>query len=161
MACLNWTGQPDAARYLQHACGLSCQKEGAGGRGDGCRVWTPQQSRLHPRASRQPWLSGTAHAFALMFLGKSHTGVNFRVPLRATASARETASLTTPLRSGWNDKLPPLGRKGLQQTFQQLTYLASFDGEELEAFHAAVQRWNQGLPRSGTHGRGMETNGMP
>ena len=30
-------------------------------------------------------------------------------------------------------KLPPLGRKGLQQTFQQLTYLASFDGEELEA----------------------------
>ena len=34
---------------------------------------------LNPRNSQ--WLSGTMHAFSIMFLGNSHSGVNYRVPL--------------------------------------------------------------------------------
>ncbi|CAL1151362.1 unnamed protein product, partial [Cladocopium goreaui] len=34
---------------------------------------------LNPRDNQ--WLSGTMHAFTLMFMGNSHTGINFRIPL--------------------------------------------------------------------------------
>ena len=53
---------------------------------------------LNPRDNQ--WLSGTMHAFTLMFMGNSHTGINFRIPLLPEKHMTRHASATA-----W--KLPP------------------------------------------------------
>ena len=96
---------------------------------------------LNPRNSE--WLSGTMHAFAIMFLGNSHTGVNYRVPLleethdptcsrnclahgtlsRLQRLMQVAARKATKYFTGYLQKPQPLGKNELQQAAKHLSFL--------------------------------------
>ena len=108
---------------------------------------------LNPRDNQ--WLSGTMHAFTLMFMGNSHTGINFRVPLlaethdpacdrngldtntlqRLQRSMQHAAKKATQYFTGYLQKPQPLGRKELQQAAKHLSYLDITPAKGAEAKH--------------------------
>ena len=108
---------------------------------------------LNPRDNQ--WLSGTMHAFTLMFMGNSHTGINFRIPLlpethdpacdrncletktlqRLQRLMQHAAKKATQYFTGYLQKPQPLGRKELQQAAKHLSYLDITPAKGAEAKH--------------------------
>ena len=108
---------------------------------------------LNPRDNQ--WLSGTMHAFTLMFMGNSHTGINFRVPLlpethdpacdrncldtntlqRLQRLMQHAAKKATQYFTGYLQKPQPLGRKELQQAAKHLSYLDITPAKGAEGKH--------------------------
>ena len=108
---------------------------------------------LNPRDNQ--WLSGTMHAFTLMFMGNSHTGINFRIPLlpethdpacerncletttlqRLQRLMQHAAKKATQYFTGYLQKPQPLGRKELQQAAKHLSYLDITPEKGAEAKH--------------------------
>ena len=115
---------------------------------------------LNPRDNQ--WLSGTMHAFTLMFMGNSHTGINFRIPLlpethdpacernclatetlqRLQRLMQHAAKKATQYFTGYLQKPQPLGRKELQQAAKHLSYLdiTPAKGEEAKHYRKVLHR---------------------
>ena len=112
---------------------------------------------LNPRDT--PWLS--LHAFSLMLLGNSHTGVNFlpllpethnpacdRNCLRHGALQRlqrlmqHAARKATQYFTGYLQKPQPIGKKELQQAAKHLSFLdvAPTKGAEAQQYRKVLQR---------------------
>ena len=109
-----------------------------------------------------PWLSGTCRAFALMLMGNSHTGLNYRVPLassthdpdcardclgaqavrRLQRAIAQAARRATKYFTGYLQKPQPLGRKELQHAARQLSFLDTkpCEGKELQRYRQVVNR---------------------
>ena len=95
------------------------------------------------------------HAFTLMFMGNSHTGINFRIPLlpethdpacdrncletntlqRLQRLMQHAAKKATQYFTGYLQKPQPLGRKELQQAAKHLSYLDITPAKGAEAKH--------------------------
>ena len=110
---------------------------------------------------QDPWLSGTCRAFALMLMGNSHTGLNYRVPLRSTHDpdcARDCLGAQTVRRlqravaraarratkyfTNFTGHLQPLGWKELQHAARHLSFLDTkpCQGKELQRHRQVVSR---------------------
>ena len=95
------------------------------------------------------------HAFTLMFMGNSHTGIKFRIPLlpethdpacerncletttlqRLQRLMQHAAKKATQYFTGYLQKPQPLGRKELQQAAKHLSYLDITPAKGVEAQH--------------------------
>ena len=115
---------------------------------------------LNPRDNQ--WLSGTMHAFSVMCLGNSHTGVNYRVPLlpethdpacdqdclqhgtvkRLQRLMQQAAKKATKYFTGYLQKPQPLGKKELQQAAKHLSFLdvAPTKGAEAQQYRKVLHR---------------------
>ena len=102
------------------------------------------------------------HAFSLMLLGNSHTGVNFRVPLlpethdpacdrnclrhgtlrRLQRLMQHAARKATQYFTGYLQKPQPIGKKELQQAAKHLSFLdvAPTKGAEAQQYRRVLQR---------------------